>query len=71
LVGSYDLQPGNRAGLFSKEKISREKNEDKRISGEADDVNKQTVYCICQNKQRIKSALLPGACTGLPLYSCL
>jgi len=22
LVASYDLQPGNRAGLFSKEKIS-------------------------------------------------
>jgi len=31
-------------GLFSKEKVSKEKSEEKRISGEAYDVNKQTIY---------------------------
>jgi len=46
LVTSYDLQPENGAGLISKEKISKEKVKKKRISGEANDVNKQTVYCI-------------------------
>jgi len=50
LVAYYDLQPGNGAGLFSKEKLHTgtgkgvdkyEKSEEKRISG---DVNKQTIY---------------------------
>jgi len=38
LVPSYDLWPGNGAGLVSKEKISKE-SEEKRISGEAYNVN--------------------------------
>jgi len=44
LVASYDLWPGNLAGLFSKEKISKEKVKKKRISGESYDANKQTIY---------------------------
>ena len=35
---------GNGVGPFSKEKISEEKVKKKRISGEAYDVNKQTIY---------------------------
>jgi len=35
LVAFYDIRPGNGAGLFSKEQISKEKSEEKRISGEA------------------------------------
>jgi len=35
LVTSYDLWPANGAGLFSKEKISKEKSGEKRISGGA------------------------------------
>jgi len=30
--------------MFSKEKITKAKSEQKRISGEADDVNKQNIY---------------------------
>jgi len=37
LVAFYDIRPGNGVGLFS-----REKSEEKRISGEAHDVNKTT-----------------------------
>jgi len=44
LVASYDLQSGNGAGLSSKEKISNAKSEEKRIGGEAYNVNKQTIY---------------------------
>jgi len=43
LVAFCDIQPGNEAGPFSKEKISKE-SEGKRISGEACDINKQTIY---------------------------
>jgi len=54
-VASYDLQPGNCRGLFSKEKINKEvhkeKSEDKRISGEAYDVNKD-MYSAEINQQR-------------------
>ena len=47
----YDIRPGNGAGLFSKEKISKGrdkygKSEEKRMSGEAYDINKQTIYII-------------------------
>jgi len=58
LVAFYDIRPGNGAGLFSKEKTSKErdkygKSEDQRISGEAYDKNKQTI-CIAQ-KSKIES----------------
>jgi len=48
LVAFYDIRPGNGAGLFSKEKVSKgvdskEKKCRKRISLEANDVNKQTI----------------------------
>jgi len=47
----YDNQPGNGAGLFSKEKISKGvdmhgKSEQKRIRGEANDVKKQTINIV-------------------------
>jgi len=48
LIVSYHLRAGNGAGLFSKEKISKGvdkgKSEEKSISEEANDVNKQTIY---------------------------
>jgi len=49
LVAFYDTRPENGAGRFSKEKISKGgdkqgKSEEKRISGEAYDINKQTIY---------------------------
>jgi len=50
-VASYDLRPGNTAGLFSKEKISKEKSGEKRTSSAK--INKW-----------IKGMLLPGAWTG-------
>jgi len=50
LVAHYDIRLGNGAGLFSKEKISKEKVKKKRISGEAYDVNKQTIYTTLKSK---------------------
>ena len=49
LVAFYDIRPGNAASLFSRRKISKEgdkwrKSEEKRRSGEAYDINKQTIY---------------------------
>jgi len=46
----YDILPGNGAGLFSKEKISKGRNKygkvkKKKISGKAYNINKQTI-CI-------------------------
>jgi len=41
LVTSYDLRPGNGVGLFSKGKDKLGKTEEKRIHGEANDINKQ------------------------------
>jgi len=50
LVALYDILPGNGAGLFSKEKISKGGNKygkvkKKKISGKAYNINKQTI-CI-------------------------
>jgi len=49
LVAFYDIRRGNKAGLFSKEKISKGgdeygKGEEKRACGEEYDINKQTIY---------------------------
>jgi len=56
LVASYDVRPGNRAGLFSKEKISKEKVKKKSLSGDAHSVNKQTIYTVLKstNESRIQ-----------------
>jgi len=48
LVAFYDIWPGKGAGLISKEKLRKDtdkegKSEDKRISGEAYNINKQTI----------------------------
>jgi len=51
LVASYDFWPGNGTGLFSKEKISKEKSEAKRISGKANDVSKQIIYTYTVHKK--------------------
>jgi len=63
------IRPGNGAGLFSKEKISRKviskkKVKKKRISGDAYDKNKPAIYIWCRNQNRIKGALCSGAHTG-------
>ena len=63
----YDIRTGNGAGLFSKEKIteggiSKDKVKKKRTSGEAYDVNKQTIYIapkIPEIKNRIKGRIMP------------
>jgi len=51
LVTFYDIRPGNAASLFSKEKISKggdkyKEKVKKRTSGEANDINKQTIAWI-------------------------
>jgi len=77
LVAFYDIRRGNKAGLFSKEKISKGgdeygKGEEKRARGEEYDINKQTIYiyiymlCV-EIENRIKGALHPGAHTGQEL----
>jgi len=62
LVAFYDIRRGNKAGLFSKEKISKGgdeygKGEEKRACGEEYDINKQTIYIyICYaSKSKIES----------------
>ena len=50
----YDIQPGNGAGMFWEEKIREEISKEKwrkRISGEADDINKQTIYHVSQKSE--------------------
>ena len=54
MVASYDLRPGNGAGLYPKEKMSNEKVKKKSISGEAYDVNKQTIYSGISSAQSKK-----------------
>jgi len=45
LVTFNDIWPGNGAGLFLEEKISKEKVNKKRINGEVHNINKQTI-CV-------------------------
>ena len=49
---------------ISKEEISKEKSEEKRISEEAYNINKQTIVYSAEIKNRIKGALCLGARTG-------
>jgi len=44
VVASYDLQPGNRAGLFSKEKVSKKVDKYGKVSKEKRKYN--TLYYI-------------------------
>ena len=50
----YGIRPGNGAGLFSKEKISKggdeEKAKKKRIRGETYNINMQTIYTAPKSK---------------------
>jgi len=60
LVAFYNIWPGNEAGLFSKEKMSNGadktgKGEEKKISGEAYDINKQTIYIAPKAKSKTES----------------
>jgi len=60
LVAFYDIRRVNKAGLFSKEKISKGgdkhgKSEEKRASGEEYDINKQTIYIYKASKSKIES----------------
>jgi len=61
LVASYNLWPGNGVGLFSKEKRSKENGEEKRISGEAYDVNMRTTYTVqkSSNESRAQYSQTP------------
>ena len=64
----YDIRPGNGAGKFSKEKTgeggeNKGKSEEKTISGEAYDINKQTIYSA-EIKNRIKGTSCHGARMG-------
>ena len=70
MVVSYDLWPGNGAGLFSKEKIKVTK---KRISGEAYDVNKQTIHTYIVPKSTNESKVQyprHGVRTGQKQQTC-
>ena len=63
LVAFYDIWPGNGAGLFSKEKMSRPKGGDKwekvkkRVSVGAYCINKQTMYS--RNQKSNQGRIMP------------
>jgi len=63
LAAFYDIRPGNGVGLFSKEKISKEKMKKKRMWGSTRDKQANNIYST-KIKNRIKGALCPGASTG-------
>jgi len=50
LAAFYDIWPGNGAGLFKYGRRQIRKSEEKRISGEAYDINKQTIYTAPKSK---------------------
>jgi len=72
LVASYDIQPGNGAGLFSKKKVGKEgdkeKVKNKSLKGQGKHMtNKQAaiyiyiyIYRSTESKSRIKGILCPG-----------
>jgi len=61
LVASYDRRRGNGAGLFLEEKISKGvgKGEETRISGEAYDVNKHTIYRATKSANESRAQYSP------------
>jgi len=56
--------PGNGVGLFSKEKISKEKSPEQRISGEAYDVNKQIIYIVLKSTNESMVQYSPESARG-------
>jgi len=54
--------------ILKRKRDKKGKSEEKRISGEAYDKNKHTIYITPKSKNRIKSALCPGARMGLSAY---
>ena len=50
LAAFYDIWPGNGAGLFKYGRRQIRKSEEKRISGEAYDINKLTIYTVPKSK---------------------
>jgi len=65
LVTFCDIQPGNGAGLFSKEKTSkRVGREEKRANGEAYDRNKQTIYKAPKSKIESRAHYAPEPTQG-------
>jgi len=71
LVAFYDIRPGNGVGLFSKEKISKEKMKKKRISGEAHEINKQTIYIAPKSKIESRAHYAPEQARGHLIVRCL
>jgi len=74
LVAFYDIRPGNGAGLFSKEKISKEEDMQGKCEEKKDKWGsvryKQQYICSAEIKSRIKGALRSEARTGRedPVY---
>jgi len=64
LVASYDLQTGNGVGLFSKEKRSKEKGEEKKDKREAYNVNKQTIYTVPKSTDESRVHYSPEPARG-------
>jgi len=70
LVAFYNIRPGNGAGLFSKEKISKKSEEKKDKHGSIR--YKQTNNIYSAEKNRIKGALRPEPARGrAQIYSIL
>jgi len=65
LVASYDFWPVNGAGLLSQEKISKATSEEKRISGEAYDVNKQMIYMAPKSTNESRTQYSPEPAWGI------
>ena len=65
LVASYDFWPVNGAGLLSQEKISKATSEEKRISGEAYDVNKQMIYMAPKSTNESRAQYSPEPAWGI------
>jgi len=60
LIAFYNLWPGS----ISKENISKEKSVEKRISGEAYDVNKQTIYTVSKSTNESRASYAPECTQG-------
>ena len=65
MVASYDLRLGNGVDLFSKEKIAKEKSEEKRISGGSIQCKQVNNIHSAEMNKRIKGALFPEPAVAL------
>ena len=70
MVTSYGLWLGNGTVLFSKEKTSKEKSKEKKISGEAYNVNKQTIYTAPKSPNESRTQYSPESVAELPVVLC-